>query len=51
MPVVYPYIYEDAEKTRVTHLGNAEMAVHILYDYGVNLEITSFSALDKYARS
>ena len=51
MPVVYPYIYEDAEKTRVTHLGNAEMAIHILYDYGVNLEITSFSAPDKSARS
>ena len=51
MPVIYPYIYEDAEKTRVTHLGNAEMAVHILYDYGVNLEITSFSAPNKSARS
>ena len=39
------------EKTKVRHLGNAEMAVHILYDYGVNLEITSFSAPDKSARS
>ena len=51
MPVIYPYIYEDAEKTKVRHLDNAEMAVHILYDYGVNLEITSFSAPDKSARS
>lgn len=51
MPVIYPYIYEDAEKTQVIHLGNAEMTVHILYDYGVNLEITSFSAPDKSARS
>lgn len=51
MPVIYPYIYEDAEKTRVMHLDNAEMAVHILYDYGVNLEITSSSALNKSAHS
>ena len=51
MPVIYPYMYEDTEKTKVTHLGNAEMAVHILYDYGVNLEITSFSAPNKSARS
>lgn len=51
MPVIYPYMYADAEKTKVIHLGNAEMAVHILYDYGVNLEITSFSAPSKSARS
>ena len=51
MPVIYPYTYEDEEKTKVAHLGNAEMAIHILYDYGVNLEITSFSAPDKSARS
>ncbi len=51
MPVIYPYVYEDAEKTKVRHLDNAEMAIHILYDYGVNLEITSFSAPNKSARS
>lgn len=51
MPITYPYIYADAEKTQLTHLGNAEMAIHILYDYGVNLEITSFSAPNKSARS
>ena len=50
MTVIYPYVYADVEKTRVKHLGNAEMAVHILYDYGVNLEITSFSP-DKSAHS
>ena len=47
MPVIYPYTYVEG---RLTHLDNAEMAVHILYDYGVNLEITSFSP-DKSAHS
>lgn len=51
MPVIYPYMYADKEKTKVRHLDNAEMAVHILYDYGVNLEITSSSAPSKSARS
>ena len=51
MPIVYPYSYSDAEKTQLIHLTNAELAVHILYDYGVNLEITSFSGSDKAART
>ena len=50
MPVIYPYIYDEG-KTKVAHLGKAEMAIHILYDYGVNLEITSSSAPDKSAHS
>lgn len=48
MPIIYPYTYVEG---KLTHLDNAEMAIHILYDYGVNLEITSFSAPNKSARS
>ena len=51
MPIVYPYAYLDEGKTNLIHLTNAELAVHILYDYGVNLEITSFSGPDKSART
>ena len=51
MPTVYPYGYADEGKTQLIHLTNAELAVHILYDYGVNLEITSFSGSDKAART
>ena len=51
MPIVYPYAYSDEGKTNLIHLTNAELAIHILYDYGVNLEITSFSAPNKSARS
>lgn len=51
MPIVYPYAYSDEGKTNLIHLTNAELAVHILYDYGVNLEMTSFSGPDKSART
>ena len=51
MPIVYPYAYSDEGKTNLIHLINAELAVHILYDYGVNLEMTSFSGPDKSART
>ena len=51
MPIVYPYGYSDAEHTNLIHLTNAELTVHILYDYGVNLEMTSFSGSDKAART
>ena len=51
MPIVYPYGYSDDEKINLIHLTNAELAVHILYDYGVNLEMTSFCGSDKSART
>lgn len=51
MPIVYPYTYLDVEKTELVHLRNGELAVHILYDYGVNLEMTSFCGTDQAART
>ena len=51
MPIVYPYTYLDAEKTEIAHLRNGELTVHILYDYGVNLEMTSFCGTNSAART
>jgi len=50
MPTIYPYIYAP-EETEPIHLGNAELAVHVLYNWGVVMEMTSFCAPDKSART